>query len=213
MKACFLSILLLMILGTLSAQNYKDFMRAADESFAQQDYYRSALLYKKALSKTKTEEAAYKYAESLRLSFEYEEAEKIYSRLLRDSVKRYPDIQYHLAEMQKILGQYLKAQKNFRDYYEHNKESNSFNSVKARQEIISCEKAFEMKFNPVGVQIEKLPEILNSYYSDFAATPYTEDSILYSSMLPDTSNQIFTVKIYKHKMPDSSSVLDENKVV
>lgn len=193
----YISVLVLISVVATRAQNYRDYVKAAESSFGDGDYYRAALLYKEALKKTTTEEAIYGYAESLRLSDDYDQAAIEYEKLVRDSLFRFPLAQYWLAEMQKRQGRYQRAQKNFRKFADYGYDVDSFYQVKAIHEVVSCEKAIELKFNPVGVEVSHMDTSVNTVYSEFGLSGFGPEKLLFSSMRPVDSLDAYKIRIYQ----------------
>ncbi|MBI4647911.1 MAG: PD40 domain-containing protein [Bacteroidia bacterium] len=191
-------IISLHLLGiTAFSQVNHDYLRAGNKAYEKGDYYRAFVLYRYIVDSEKDYETMYKYAEACRLTHNYEQAAEYYAKIVRDSVKHYPLAQFRLAEMQKYQGKYQFAQINYKYFYDINKHKNDYYTIKAQHEIVSCEKAIEIKANPVKADITHLDTTVNTYFSDFAAYPSNDSVLFFSSMQPVGKDSSFVVNIYK----------------
>ena len=192
-KYILLHILLLFYTTVLFSQERQDstknLINIADNAFLQGNYYGAAKIYKLALKKTPNlYNVMYKCAESYRLDNNFPKAKNLYYRVLRHSFKRFPLSLYWLAYCQKSLGQYQQAQKHFSEYYEKHKLIDDFYTKRAKNEILSCEIALYIKWEPKAVNVEHLDTNINSYYSEFGVSAITDSILFFSSIVPvDTS--------------------------
>lgn len=125
---------------------------------------------------------AVRYADAARQIKYYSLAEKLYDKTYtKDNGLLNPDGLYWLARMQKNNGKYEDAQRNFKTYIKKFKAKGSRDLVKrAEQEAKSALWALDYKDKEEGETIVRLPDIINSDYSETA--PFMlGDTLFYSS--------------------------------
>src|SRR3989339_279310 len=184
--------ILIIISTNTSAQTIKEYLKVADNAFEFGDYHSASVLYEKALKQDiSIVKIAYKYAESCRLSFQYEEAEKWYRKVFYQNDLQYPLALFWYASMLKNRGYYQKAQLYFDKYYKQHVNENDYYSQKSKYEIYSCEKAHYLMNEIKGVRIEKLDTIINSPMSELGAFDINDSILFFSSynFIEDTSQK------------------------
>ncbi|NLA23659.1 MAG: tetratricopeptide repeat protein, partial [Bacteroidales bacterium] len=200
MKKNILLILLIFLCHFLSAQNLNLIVKSADKAFEQGNYYGAARLYEEVLKhNNKFYDINYLAAESYRLDNDYVRAIPYYKYVAEKAKKHYPLAEFHLANMYKSNEDYFSAQFHFTNYYNANKkDSTNFYTQKAKQEIIFCEKAINIKYNHTGVLINQLDTSVNSLYSEIGACTMGDSILLFSSMKPKEVDSIseFVSAIY-----------------
>ena len=182
----------------MQAQNLVSILKSADIAFEEANYYGAARLYQDALKhNTRMYDIHFKAAESFRLDNDYVRAIKHYKKVADKASDKFPISIFHLAEMQKSDEDYFSAQFNFNKYYEqHAKDSNNYYTSKAKQEIINCEKAIKIKYNPTGVFIQHCDTSINSLYSEFGCSVLSDSIIFFSSIKPIDNDSSYVSHIY-----------------
>lgn len=181
------------------SQDIKSLVASGDKAFEKGNYYGSAKYYKLALKqKSDMYEIRYKLAESYRLDNDYSNAKKTYNKLVPSQNIKFPYAEFYLAKMLKARGEYIKAQYYYRNYYlNHKDQPEDWFSINAKREIISCEKAQLMMFNPESWKIIHPDTNFNSIYADFASDGINDSIWFITSILPsDTELSDFEAKIY-----------------
>jgi hypothetical protein len=180
-------------------QTQKQWLKHADKSFDEKDYYGASIYYRKAmLVDSSNLPVVYKYAESLRLYNEYKLAKKYYNYVFtKDNVRTFQECLYWLATMQKFSAEYVEARKNFMRFLSSYKQKDSFFYKKAQQEVKSCEFAIELMRDTVSVNIFNLGDSVNTINSEFSVLPVNDSLLIFSSLRSE-------------KMRENSSVKDED---
>ena len=205
-KRIFLFIISAVFCQALYSQNSKQYMNIADEAFGNNDYSTAAAYYFRALEITRNEYTEFKYAEASRLLNNYEEAEKYYKIVANSkNSKDYPLSKFWLGIVEKDLGLYQKAQKNFREYYVKHKNQKDYYAQKSLHEIYSCEQAIYLSFDYKNVMLNKFSGEINSSYSEFKATDINDSILYFSSLHPENdSDSNYNSKIYIAFRKDTS---------
>lgn len=189
----------------LFSQNQKAYIKIADDAFEQKNYKVACNYYKQILDINENDKIAYKYAESCRLSNNFEEADKWYKYILQSKNKDdYPLVIFWLGIIEKNKGSYQKAQRYFRTYYNKNKKSRDYYSIKAQHEVLSCEKAIYLEQSYKNVEIKSFNSAINSSYSEFTATDINDSILYFSSYHPINSKDTnYTARIFQLTKKDT----------
>jgi tetratricopeptide (TPR) repeat protein len=175
---------ILLYAGTLSAQTYKAYYNAGIKAMQQGDYYAATEYFLKALEFDKDDlQLKYNMAEASRLFNDINVAAYWYNQtILHDKDNRYPKALFHLAMMNKMKGEYEVAKNQFYRYYTRHASDSDYYSIRARKELDGCELAWQLKRNPLKVNINRFSNTINTIFSDFGAV-LSDDSTLYFSSL------------------------------
>ena len=163
----------------------------ADKYFDNGDYYSASYLYKQALNKMYDKNIAYKYAEACRLNYDFKNAERYYKKLSHDASLKKPILFYNLATVQKGLGKYQQAQRNFNRFLTKYK-ADDFYKTKAKHEYLSCQQALEMSFRKnYSINLTHCDTSINSIYgelklSDLSGIKY------FTALRPDLTDTVNT---------------------
>lgn len=168
----------------MQAQTFKAWHKAAENSFAQKDYYSAMKYYEVALEiEEDRTDLLYKYAASARLFDAYRFADSAYTVVIkRDTLKEFPLSTYWLAVMEKRQGKYKDAKANFQKYLESNPGAeDEFYISAAEREIKDCNWAIKIIEEPdPDILIEQLDTTtINTPFTEFAAAE--KDGALYYS--------------------------------
>ena len=174
-------------LSTAVSQTYRQYMKAADEEFANLNYYSAMKHYQEAMSiEGDQPEVLFKYAEAAREFQSYTFADTAYTKVLAsEKANDYPLARYWLATVKKKQGKYEESQALFQQFVdEHPNAYPNFTSV-ASAEIEALNWAIEaIHQTDENVSVERLDDHVNTAYSEFA--PLLKDNELYYSSLSDT---------------------------
>jgi len=181
----------LVVLGALilnsalvQGQSLKAFIKAAESSFVEKDYYSALDYYSNAIEfDTTSAELNYKVGESARLFSAYKEAEKRYeAAVTHDEQKEFPLSQFWLANMQQQQGKYAEAKRGYELYLSENGGDDAYYTQRAEKEVKACEWALEKFANPdKSITITHLGGGINTQFSEFGAID-TEEGLYYSSL-------------------------------
>ena len=176
---------------SLQAQTDDENLQFGDNAFAEGDYYSASIYYQNILQNNSSNlSIAYKYAEACRLFNDYKEAEKWYSHIYsKDKKNKFPYALFYLALMNKSNGDYVNAKNNFSKYYQLHKSDNDYFSNKSQHEIESCLFAIQLMNDTLPVRIDHLNENVNTPYSEFNAKQIGDSALIYSSVMPTTSDE------------------------
>lgn len=183
-----LKLLLVLFLLAISllpsySQNQKQWLKYADKSFEEKDFYGASLYYRKAmLLDSSNLYVVYNYAESLRLYNEYNLAERYYKYVYsRDNKKQFPESLFWWALMQKFNAKYEEARKNFTRFAGYYKKKDSYYYKKAKQEVKSCEFAQKLMADTVPVKVFNMGEKVNTTNSEFNPLLLNDTTLIFSS--------------------------------
>ena len=160
-------------------QSQKQLIKYADENASLGDFYGASIYYKQALRLDSSNiHLLYKYAESLRKYNNYDLASYYYNKIVdKDKAGRiYKDAWFWFAVMQKYNGNYqasMKSWKKVKSIYK--KDKKGYESLKARQEMMSC--GFAMRFKSDltdACLVTHLDTNINTTNSEFSAFTYSE---------------------------------------
>lgn len=170
---------LFLLLGTLPlfGQTKKQYLKAAEEMWAEKNYF-AALVYYKTVADAWPEdtEVIYQTAEAARLFNSYLLAEKHYQQVIdADPEIKYPLARLHLAGIKRNLGQYAMAISLYEEYdrIRPDKENNSALAIE------SCR--FALAAPRFHLPMELVPIALNTEYAEFAPVRIG-DTLYYSSL-------------------------------
>lgn len=169
------------------SQPVRQFLKYGKKAFETENYEAAAFYYEKAIQMNLSPAIAWKLAESARLGRNYVLAEKWYQFVSGQSAKAYPLCLFHRASVQKSMGLYQRAQVNYRKYYLANIKKKDYYTEKAKHEILSCENALFLTFEPLETEITKLDTNVNSAYSEFQLYHFRDSAIYFTSLRPDES--------------------------
>lgn len=180
------------------SQKLVSIIKSADIAYEEGNYFGAGRLYQDALRyDNRMYDIHFKAAESFRLDNDYVRAIKHYEIVSEKALSKYPLATFYLAEMQKWNEDYFSAQFNFNKYYKENKEdSTNYFTIRAKKEIINCEQAIKIKYNPTGVKIYQLDTNINSLYSEFGTSVLTDSILFVSSVMPVGEDSSFVAHIY-----------------
>lgn len=166
------------------SQTYNAYVNAGEKSFNEGDYYSATEYFQKAIEFENEDPALfYKMAEASRLFNDYYGASYWYNQtVLNDKDNLFPLALFRLAEMNKMRGEYESAKNQFYNYYKQHAADSNFYSIRAREEIKSCEDAWHMMKDTVPAEVKNIGNRINTVYSDFASHNM-KDSLLYFSSL------------------------------
>jgi tetratricopeptide (TPR) repeat protein len=173
--------------STALGQTYRQYMKAADEEFANLNYYSAMKHYQEAMSiEGEQPEVLFKYAEAARLFQSYTFADTAYTKVMAsENAKDYPLTKYWLAAVKKKQGKYEESQALFQQFVdEHPNAYPNYTSI-AKAEIEALNWAIDaIHQTDENVTVERLDNHINTAYSEFAPTMKGAD--LYFSSLSDT---------------------------
>lgn len=176
-----LVIAILAITLPAAAQSIAAYKRAGDRAYDQKNYHVAIQHYATILG-NKPDNAAvlWKFAESMRMLYAFEEAEKAYRRLLAREKERsdYPLLNFRLGEVVKNQGNYEEAIAAFEAFVQEGG-ADSLYLKQAALELEACRWAQAQTPRP-GLEIKPLDKKVNSPYSDFAPT-VRGDTLIFSS--------------------------------
>lgn len=153
----------------LAAQSLRAYERAAQEAYAEGDFYTAKQRYETVLKAKRKDAGLYfRYAEACRQVYAYSQAIEAYEKVLElEEQGAYADFYYYYAQSLKHQGRYEEADQALIRYLQENS-SSAFLRRKAEQERKACRLAPELLANPVQLKIEQLGDSINSPYSEFA---------------------------------------------
>lgn len=170
--------LFLLTSNSSEGQSRAQWLKLADDAFEDQDPAKAAACLKEVYELDSTDfDITVRYADALRLSRDYIEAERLYEKTFaKDKGKLNPHGQYYLALMQKSSGKYEEAHRNFQKYAKKNKRSESELVTHANLEAEGCVLALNARESK-GVRVETMQGDVNTSNSEFSA--YLIDSTLF----------------------------------
>lgn len=168
--------------ATINAQTLKAWQKAADEAFERKDYYSAYKYYNIALEYDSTNiRNRYNFAESARLYGSYHKADSAYQVLFEKDIKNiYPFAYYWSGEVNRYLGKYKIAKERYQKFLELDKRGKGLIVRKAKLAVENCDWALSMLDEVPTDTIRHAGDLVNSQYSDFAATLHG-DSLYFSS--------------------------------
>ena len=207
-----LGILFLLLISHFGiSQSKTQYLKIADKSFEKCDFQGAMFYYKMALDYDSLDlEVNYDYAQSLRLTNNYQKAEYYYNKIyLKDGGREYPKAVFWLATMQKMNGKYLKSYKTWKHVKTIFRKGNSFENKKAKQEIRASAFARRAEKYRNDAIVKNIGDGVNTSASEFS--PIVQDGILYFSSLRakdmgpngEVYDEIYSIKLFKALREDS----------
>ena len=182
--------ILLFTFSTSSAQNNKQYAKAADEAMYNGDYTNAIIYLRHILDNDSTILSIdYKYAEACRLSMDYKTAERWYALInLKDKGKEFPECPFWLGVVRKENGKYKEAKRLFDRYAKKFKKVDNYYTRKAKNEIVSCDSAIRLVTDSQRVSIVHLNTNINTYDAEFGAYPLGDSVVYFSSFRADSGD-------------------------
>ena len=183
-------LLLLFVFSNGFSQTKRQYLKHANESFAQENYYAAMKYYSEVLQFDSTQaEVWYKMGESAKAFYAYSLAEESYNQVLSlPGAAEFPLTKLRLAEVQKSMGKYSEAIRYYQDVLADSSITDGDIKLKATLGLDQAEWAFGIVSNPdTNVVINNLGEEVNSPYSEFAPTKIG-DKLYYTSFRFDNPN-------------------------
>ena len=185
-----------------------NFIASGDRAFESKNYYGAAKMYEAALKfNERMYDVVWKAGQAYRFDNDYVRAAMHY-RYLSDIIpEKYPEAIFYYAEMLKANEEFIKAQYFFQKYLEINDiDSLNLNVIKAKAELLHCEYAWKMYYNPNGIKLIQCDSSINSVYSDFSSGFINDSTIVFASIKPleDTIND-YKSRLYKKHFFDPES--------
>ncbi len=204
MKWLLLTITFFLFFDTIFAQKVTSINQAAERFFENEQFYKAAEYYKRALKKEPENLTAnYQLAECYRELTNYSQAEYYYEKSLGGSNQRFPKARYYFALMKKFNGNYEEALNNFERFLEEVEDNSYIGSEEkvifrnqAQIEREGCLLALQELSQPVrNHEFTILSKPINSPYNDFAPYVYQHDSsIIIASSRESTKGKNLDVK-------------------
>jgi hypothetical protein len=176
----------LFVANLANGQTFKQYVKAADEEFNDNNYYSAMKHYQEAmLIEGELIDVLYKYAESARLFESYTFADTAYTKVIAaDSLGKYPLAKFWLATVMKKQGKYEQAQQYFQQFSNEKGALFVEQQAIAKQEIEALNWAIEAIKKPdENVIVRHLDEDINTAFSEFA--PQMKGKDLYYSSLSE----------------------------
>lgn len=148
----------------------------------------SALVYAAEWNKRSPEsiKAAFAYAEVLRRTRNYPEAEKQYLRVLKAEAEKYPMALYHVADMQMSQGKYEEAAQHLARFRKVAREVKDERYRKlGLNAVASCEFAIALKDSARTALVASLGTDVNGPHVEFSPIPLGDTAIIYGSLNED----------------------------
>ncbi|MEZ4980161.1 MAG: hypothetical protein R2769_00950 [Saprospiraceae bacterium] len=194
---------LLFLASMIQGQTRKQYIKAAEESYAQENFYAAVKYYEEVLDFDSTDtDIWYKYAMAVSKLNALSLAEGAFNEVMKmDEKNAYPLANYEMATVKKRMGKYGEAI----GYFQKAMRDTSLNAPKIKEEcdkeIMSCEWAVEVIANPdTNIEIEHFGEGINTPFSEFGAIS-KQDDLFYTSYS------------FVHENDDHNPVRQYNKVL
>jgi tetratricopeptide (TPR) repeat protein len=199
MMKSFLCFLFCISAALAVAQKPAQYLAMAEEASANSEWTLAYAYLEIVHEMDSSYEVIAKYAEAARMVKNYKLAQQLYAELYsRDEGKILPDGLFWLALMEKQLGNYEDAQRDFKKYLKRHKSKGSKPLVaRAEQEVKSCLWALDYKLQPDSISKFAPAELINS--GDAETSPWYYDYKLYYSSAKNTDWKIeaFNVTLSK----------------
>lgn len=171
---------------TLSAhaQSLTQWIQWGDAATARGDHYGASRFYQQALEMEPGRMTLqWKYAEACRHSHQYDKAAAHYDKVQhKDMGRQYPQALRLLGEMRLCEGRYEEAVIVWQRVLNKEKNHGSVVAQRARNAIEGAAKAIVWVAAPADVQVEHLPEPVNSYDSEFGARLDAQGTLWFASL-------------------------------
>lgn len=156
-------------------QTRRQYIKAAENSFAQQNFYAALKYYEEALKFDSAQtETWFKYGQAAEQFYAFTLAEKAYEIVLKsDEVQEFPTIYLMMAKVKKSLGKYTDAIDYFQKALQNPAILDAPTLDYVKKEIEYCEWAAEVVTNEnKNIEIIKLGEEVNTPFAEFGASRY-----------------------------------------
>lgn len=180
----------------LVAQESNELLNWADMATKEKDYQAACYFYQKYITKENPTDARiyFLYADALRLSYLYNEAEYMFEKgLLLDSNHQYPEGLFLSALVKKNNAKYTEALQLLEKYQLINKTNTSLLSKRLAIELKACRQAPIVFNDTLPVLIERLPQNINTPYSEFNAIQLKDTALYFSALLPFTKSENISI--------------------
>ncbi len=186
-------VLLFFVFSNSYSQNKGQYLKAADKSFAQENYYAAMKYYSEALEFDSTQaDVWYKLGESAEAFYAFSIAEESYQKVLDIDASKFPLTKMKLAEVQTSLGKYGDAISYYQAVLDDSTIVSGDVKLKATLGLAEAEWAYEVISNPdTNIVIENLGEDVNSPYSEVSPTKIGNE-LYYTSFRFDNPNDKHT---------------------
>ncbi|MFT4534407.1 MAG: tetratricopeptide (TPR) repeat protein [Saprospiraceae bacterium] len=173
-------VILTFAVSSVLGQTKKAFLKAADEAYAEKNYYGALKWYSEALEFDEDDpQLIYNVAESARKFQAYDLAAEKY-KIVADSLgeDKFPDASYHLGEMLYRLGKYEDAKQYYNTYLSEYSGVDSLKTIHANKELKSIQFALSrLEDIDKSADLVQMESEVNTPYSEFGAVK--KDEILY----------------------------------
>lgn len=210
MKLKRLIILFLFIPFILNAQSIKRTIKMGDNAFKEQDYFTASDYYKQAYEISPIEEATYNWALSEFYKRDYKLSLNLFKQVAEKNLEKYPLSTYYMAMNQKSLGRYQLSNRSFHKFYKEHRRKRDYFSLKAKQEILSTEKAFDMSLEMDSLELYLEDRISDENFSEllFRAHAANKNYLIAKRPVND-QDTLFTSRLFLLNK-DSITALDTN---
>lgn len=197
MKLQNLIILFLIIPFISSAQSIKRTIKMGDNAFKEQDYYTASDYYKQAYEISPIEEATYNWALSEFYKRDYKLSLDLFKQVAEKNLEKYPLSTYYMAMNQKSLGRYQLSNRSFHKFYKEHRRKRDYFSLKAKQEILSTEKAFDMSLEPDSLKLQLEDSLSGENFSELLFRALSKnESYLIAKRPIDDQDTSFTSRLF-----------------
>jgi hypothetical protein len=210
MKLSRIFIVLCFIPFLLNAQSIKRLVKNGDKAFDEQDYYTASEFYQQAYEQSPKEEAIYKWALSEYHKRDYQTSLDLFQKLETNKTNKYPLCTFYIAMNLKSLGKYQKANKYFHKFYKSNRQKHNYYTTKAKHEILSTEKAFDMYLTKDSIELKLEDTLSEARYSELLFRDIAKNKSYLIAKKPINEQDTFFSSRLFAITPDSSFVLDSN---
>ncbi len=177
----YLIFICLFFIQSAYGQTYRQYVKAAEKSMAQKDYYSAMRYYQDALSiKDSDPSLHYKCGLAAHQFFAFTIAEAHYEKAKKSSNENeFPQLDFYLAEVKQTLGDYAEAAEYYRNYFKKGIGS-EMDLEKADMEADACLWAAQQKADP-DTEIKRMSKKINSKFSEFAGS-WATDTLIFASL-------------------------------
>ncbi len=181
MKGIIISLLLFVLTVNSYSQTYRQYVKAADKSMSENDYYAAMRYYQDALEIKDTDASLhYKCGNAAREFFAFKIAETHLEKAKKLSEEgEFPLLDFYLAEVKQTLGNYEVAAELYGAYFKAGIGS-EMNLEKADMEKDACEWAAQQNPNE-EIEIRRLSKKINTKFSEFAGS-WLQDTLVFASL-------------------------------
>lgn len=175
---------LLTVSNALSGQTLRQYITAAHNALAEEDFYTAYTHLETAINVDSTQyDLRYLLGETARKYHAYSEAEREYAVVLNNTESdEFPAAAFHLGEMQMIQGKYDSAIASFQIYLSDHSGEDSTLTTEANRLIESAQWAKDhLGTAEDSTKAQKLGDTINTLYSEFGALK--TDELIYFTRL------------------------------